>query len=100
MYLIGRLLTGSVNLVVDTTLHTPYTPKGAVSHRMSFDPDPGSRHLEMANIYSYSFIFITRAGARNAANVEKFNYAAECRILFQLCSKLMARVKCHKLVSN
>ena len=54
MYLIGRLLTGSVNLVVDTTLHTPYTPKGAVSHRMAFAPDPGSRHLEMANTYSYS----------------------------------------------
>ena len=57
MYLIGRLLTGSVNLVVDTTLHTPYTPKGAVSHRMAFAPDPGSRHLAMANIYSYSYSY-------------------------------------------
>ena len=56
MYLIGRLLTGSVNLVVDTTLHTPYTPKGAVSHRMAFAPDPGSRHLEMAiNIFIFIF---------------------------------------------
>ena len=37
------------------------------------------------------WLLIARAGARNAANVEKFNYLAECRILFQLCSKLMAR---------
>ena len=59
MYLIGRLLTGSVNLVVDPTLHTPYTPKGAVSHRMAFAPDPGSRHLGMAiNIFIHMSIDI------------------------------------------
>ena len=73
-------------------------PKGAVSHRMAFAPDPGSRHLVMAiNIFIFIFMVFDLIFAEHAQTYVKkgificfknphfflFSWVLEVKLIFQ-----------------